>query len=46
MARERNYKKHTFITDPRIRINQTFKYNKASLIYMHVEETQMALLMK
>lgn len=40
MARERNYKKHAFITDLRISINQTCKYNKATLIHMHVEEIQ------
>ena len=41
MAREGNYKKHTFIIDSRIRINQIHKHNNTLLKHMHIEEPQM-----
>ena len=39
-TRERNYETHAFINDLRISINQTCKYNKTTLIYMHIEEVR------
>ena len=41
MTREGNYKKHTFIIDSRIRINQIYKYNNTPLKHMHIGEPQM-----